>query len=383
MPFPITYLLDQFAPSETFIRRELEQLRRRKWNVFERYLKGDTDTLNFSLASCPKNYRWRFFKAASARILKELPAAPRSACRIIRRLPQAAHLVKQTLDSDSRLIHAQFAGMTADLASIAAQTLERPWTCSVHAHDVFTESPRALYRRLGTAACVVACSQQAADTVLTAGLPRENVYVSHHGLPLHDYPLEKSQPDGALFCACRLEEKKGLDTLLQACHLLVNRGLHFTCAIAGEGPCKDNLRALCSKLGLEHTVFLIGWQSQEETRSRIRHASVLVLPSRRMKNGDRDGIANILIEAMALGTTVVTTTASAASEVITDNVNGLLVPPDDPAALAHALNQALASRELRLRLAKAARLTVEESFDGSTNICQLEAFFKQAAGLPA
>ena len=383
MPFPVTYLLDQFAPSETFIRRELEQLRRRNWPVFERHLKGDADVLKFSLASCPDEFRWRFFKAACARVLKELPVAPTSACRIIRRLPQAAHLIKKTLDSDSRLIHAQFAGITADLASIAAQTLKLPWTCAVHAHDVFTESPRALYRRLGTAAGVVACSQQAADTVLTAGLPREKVSVSHHGLPLNDFSLDTIQPDEALFCACRLEEKKGLDTLLQACHLLLNRGMHFTCVIAGDGPCKDNLKALCAKLGLEHTVFFMGWQSQEETRSRIMDASVLVLPSRRLRNGDRDGIANILIEAMALGTTVVTTTASAASEVITDNVNGLLVPPDDPTALANTLGQALASKELRLRLAKAARLTVDESFDGSKNICQLELFFKQAAGLPA
>lgn len=383
MPFPVTYLLDQLAPSETFIQRELEQLRRRNWPVFTRLLKDGAEQLKFSWPSCPASYRWRFFKAASARILEELPHAPATALRIVRRLPQVAHLIKKTADSDSRLIHAQFAGITADLASIAARALGRPWTCAVHAHDVFTASPKALFRRLRTAAGIVACSRQAADAVLAAGIGPDKVAVIHHGLPLNDFAFDTIQPDETLFTACRLEHKKGLDTLLQACGLLLKRGLRFTCVIAGTGPDLDALKELQGKLGLAQTVFFVGWQSQEETRSRMMDASVLVLPSRRARNGDRDGIANILIEAMALGTPVVTTTAGAAGEVITDHLNGLLVPPDDPAALADALAQALTSKELLIRLAKAARLTVEEHFDGSKNIHRLEDFFTRAAGQTA
>ena len=383
MPFPVTYLLDQFAPSETFILRELEQLRRRNWPIFTRLLKGGVDPLKFSWVSCPERFRWHFFKAASARVLEELPHAPVTAFRIFKRLPQVAHLIKKTADSDSRLIHAQFAGITADLASIAARAMGRPWTCAVHAHDVFTPSPKALFRRLRTAAGIVACSQQAADAVLAAGIGPEKVVVIHHGLPLNDFSFDTIQPDEAIFTACRLEHKKGLDTLLQACDLLLKRGLRFTCVIAGTGPDLDALKDLHKKLGLAQTVFFTGWQSQDETRSRMMDASVLVLPSRRTRNGDRDGIANILIESMALGTPVITTTASAASEVITDHLNGLLVPPDDPAVLADVLAQALTSKELLIRLAKAARLTVEEHFDGSKNVHQLEAFFTQATEQPA
>lgn len=379
MPFPATYLLDRLAPSETFIQRELDQLRRRNWPVSLWLLNGESGALKFSLAACPRRLRWRFFKAACARVLEELLRSPLAAGRMLKRLPQAAHLVKKAADSDSRLIHAHFAGITADLASIAARTLGLPWTCGVHAHDIFTCRPAPLRRRLRTAAGIVACSRLAADTVIAAGLRPEKVAVVHHGLPLNDFPFDRIQPDELLFTASRLEPKKGLDTLVRACALLARRGLRFTCVIAGTGPSERALKRLCKQLGLEQTVYFIGWQSQEETRSRLMDASALVLPSRRTRDGDRDGIANILVEAMAIGTPVVTTTAGAAAELITHNVNGLLVPPDDPDALADALAAALTTKELLVRLSKAARLTVEEHFDGSKNILLLEAFLTQAA----
>jgi glycosyltransferase involved in cell wall biosynthesis len=378
MPFPITYLLDQLSPSETFIRRELDQLRRRNWPIFTRLLKGGTSPLKFSLASCPDGLRWRFFKTASARVIAELPRSPATALHILKRLPQAAHLISKAPEGDTLLIHAHFAGITADLAAIAAHTLGLPWTCSVHAYDVFTSPPKLLYRRLRTAAGITACSQQAADAVIAAGLPNDKVSVIHHGVSLNEFPFDPIQPDGVFFLAGRLEPKKGVDTLLRACALVVNRGLRFTCVIAGTGSSLEDLKQLSSRLGLEQTVVFVGWQSQEETRSRIMDATVLVLPSRRLRDGDRDGIANILVEALALGTPVITTTASAASEVIVDAVNGLLVPPDDPAQLADALALALSKKDMLLRLSKAGRKTAEETFDSSKNIEQLEAFFKRA-----
>ncbi|MDR2849402.1 MAG: glycosyltransferase [Verrucomicrobiota bacterium] len=379
MPFPVTYLLDQLAPSETFVRRELDQLRRRGWPVYTRLLKGGVSPLPFALRSCPDGCRWRFFRAACARVSEEFPRAPGAAGRLLRRLPQAAHLANLFVASESRLLHAHFAGVTADLAAVVSATTGLPWTCSVHAHDVFTPPPAQLYRRLRTAAGVAACSQQAADAVTAAGIAPEKVSVIHHGLPLNDFTFDTIQPDGTIFTACRLEPKKGLDTLLQACSLLVQRGVVFTCVIAGEGPLRDALSALTAKLGLTHTVYFEGWMSQEETRSRMMDASVLALPSRRMKNGDRDGIANILLEAMALGTPVVTTAAGAAAEIIADHRNGLLVPPDDPAALADALAEALASKALLIQLARAARQTIAEQFDASSTIQQLEAFFCRCA----
>jgi glycosyltransferase involved in cell wall biosynthesis len=378
MPFPVTYLLDHIAPSETFIRRELDLLRRHNWPVFTRLLNGGVNPLKHALHSCPDGFGWAFCRAAAARGGEELAREPRTAGSILKHLPQTAYLLKKIQETDSRLIHAHFAGITADLASIAARTLGLPWTCAVHAHDVFTGSPQALLRRLRTAAGVVACSQMAADAVLAAGLPKEKVHVVRHGLPLNDYPFDRIQPDGALFTACRLDPKKGVDTLIEACALLLKRGVRFTCVIAGKGPLQADLEKQVAALGLEQTVYFTGWLSQEETRTRLMDATVLVLPSRRMKDGDRDGIANIVVEAMALGTPVITTTAGAAGEIITHDVNGLLAPSDQPDALADLIERALSSKELVQRLAKEARVTAETLFDGSKNIGALEQFFTQA-----
>lgn len=378
MSFPVTYLLDQMAPSETFIRRELEQLRRRNWPIFTRLLKGGIGPLRYSLLSCPEGFRWRFFKASCARISEELFRAPLVAFRILKHLPQSACLAKKVVDTESQLIHAHFAGITADLAAIAAHTLGLPWTCSVHAHDVFTTEPQTLFRRLRTANGITGCSQLAVQAVIDCGIPAGNVTLIHHGLPLNDFSFDTIQPDGVIFTAGRLERKKGNDTLIRACEILQKRNVNFTCVIAGSGSLFKKLKRLTEKLDLKKAVVFIGWQSQEETRSYLMDASVMALPSRRTRDGDSDGIPNILVEALALGTPVVTTTASAAGEVLVNAVSGLLVPPDDPEQLATALAQALGSKELRIRMAKEGRQAAEKFFDGSKNIQQLEAFFEKA-----
>ena len=378
MPFPVTYLLDHFAPSETFIQREIDQLRRRGWPIHARQLKGGAHPLKFSPAACPHGFHRRFLKAACSRVFEELPREPGAACRIIRRLPQAALLLSLLTDTDSRLLHAHFAGIAADLASIVAKAAGIPWTCSVHAHDVFTAQPALLRRRLRTAAGIAACSQQAADTVIAAGIAPEKVAVIHHGIPLNDFIYDTIQPDDTIFAAGRLESKKGFDTLVDACALLVQRGKAFTCFIAGTGTLMDALKQQITQLDLEETVYLIDWQSQEEIQSHMMDATVFVLPSRRDRNGDRDGIANVLLEAMALGTPVISTAAGAAAEVIDDHRNGLLVPPDNPAALADALAEVLASKDLSHRFTKAARQTVETRFDASKTICEFEAFLNRA-----
>jgi glycosyltransferase involved in cell wall biosynthesis len=383
MSFPVTYLLDHLAPSETFIRRELEQLRRRSWPVFTRLLNGGVDPLRYALASCPEGFRWRFAKAAYARISEEFFRAPLTALRMIKHLPQAAYLAKKVVDSDSRLIHSHFAGITADLAAIVSRALGVPWTCSVHAHDVFTTSSPALRRRLRTASRVTACSRRAVGIVAESGYPAEKIDLIHHGLPINEFAFDTIQTDEVIFTAARLEAKKGIDTLIRACAQLRDRNVRFTCVIAGAGPLLGSLKKLVARLELEKSIVFIGWQSQEETRSHLMDASVLALPSRRTRLGDSDGIPNILVEALALGTPIITTTASSANEIILDTVNGLLVPPDDPARLADALATALASKELRIRMAKAGRLTAEQYFDGSKNIQQLEAFFASAVGSTA
>lgn len=374
--FPILYMLDRPAKSETFIQREIEQLHRKNWPVHVCFLQGGTNPLKFSFFACPSGYRTRLLKVALKRVCLEFIHHPLDALRLLRRIPQAGSMVQELLEYNGELIHAHFAGMTALLASVVAEAMNIPWTCSVHAKDVFTVSRENLFRRIGSAAGICACSELAAQAVRDAGVPEEKVVMIHHGLHMNDYSYDTIQPDGIIFTACRLEPKKGLDVLLKACALIKEEGLTFSCIIAGSGPMSESLKKTRIRLGLMDTVDLIGWQSQEETRSLLMDSTVLALPSRVMPNGDRDGIANILLEAMAIGTPVVTTTAGAATEVIENGVNGWIVPPDDPVALAAALRHTLEARRECITVASNARRTIEQNFDEYKNIRQLERFFQ-------
>jgi len=378
MQFAVTYLMDQLAPSETFIRRELEQLRRRNWPIYTRLLKGGRNPLHFALLSCPDGFRMRFAKAAIIRISEELFRSPVVALRIIKRLPQTAYLIKTMVDTDTRLIHSQFSGITADMAAIAAGTLGINWTCSVHANDIYCVPANVTRRRLRSAAGIAACSQHVADATSATGIPADRIQLIHHGLPLNDFRINTIQVDEFIFTACRLTEKKGIDTLLKAYAILRDRGIKIPCIIAGTGPDLVKLKKLCMQLELGDRVFFKGWQSQEETCSHIKNAILTVLPSRCTKTGDRDGIANILVEALALGSPVITTTASAAPEVIQNEQNGLLVEPDNHLALADAIEKTIKSKPLRSRLIKEGRKTAEAVFDGAENIHKMENLFKSA-----
>jgi len=352
-------LLDHDAPSETFIRREIELLRQRGWELHVRYLTHGADTLR---PLCP------FRLLGLSRIAKMFRHSPLDALRILKRLPQAAALAQDLTETKSRLVWAQFAGITADIVGIAAATLKLPWICSVHAHDVFTPSPKVLAFRLRDARRIIACSQAAADA---SGIARERVEVIHHGIQVaHGVPAVPNT--NVIFSAGRLESKKGFDVLLRACALLHARNIPFVCRIAGKGRLDSELRRLAEDLHIEEHVTFLDWLSPEQVFDEIRRARVVALASRRLPNGDRDGIANIVLEALAAGTPVVTTTAGAAGEVIEDGVNGRLVPPDNPEALAHALAEVLAGPDVCQRFAGAGRRVIEARFDPVLNIGELE-----------
>jgi glycosyltransferase involved in cell wall biosynthesis len=107
-------------------------------------------------------------------------------------------------------------------------------------------------------------------------------------------------------------------------------------------------------------------------------AGVFCLPCRVLENGDRDGIPNVIMEAMACGLPVITTAVSGIPEIIKDGINGRLIPPDDPVALADALLRLDRDPRLAESLSLEARATVREQFDGERFAAQLAELFREA-----
>jgi glycosyltransferase involved in cell wall biosynthesis len=176
--------------------------------------------------------------------------------------------------------------------------------------------------------------------------------------------------------------KKGHDVLVRALGLLHDRGVEVEAVIAGEPDVEDApVRTLIDELGLAGHVRVVGTLSQAEILAAYRRADVFALACRITPDGDRDGIPNVMVEAMAAGLPVVSTAVSGIPELVVDGHNGLLVPPDDAEALADALARISKDPELVATLAANARATVAERFDGDV-LAQRMATLLGVAGAP-
>jgi glycosyltransferase involved in cell wall biosynthesis len=153
------------------------------------------------------------------------------------------------------------------------------------------------------------------------------------------------------------------------------------CVIIGDGPQRAFLEQLASELGVRERIEFTGALPQQKAVERYAEADVFVLASTIFQRaGRQDVIPNVLVEAMAMGLPVVSTTLPGIRELIDDGVQGRLVPPDDPQTLATVLDELLDDLPQRRRLGEEGRRRVEERFDRAKNILQLAELFAARAG---
>lgn len=364
MPLHIVTVVDTFpCLSETFIAREVEELTRQGAIVEVAALRGNAP---YRLPSRPVG-------ALRRGIVRTLARNPLRSLSLWRRAGQAAALAERARATPGTVLLAQFAWTPADVVRMASAWSGAPFAVRVHAWDVFAQRPGALRQRLDSAAAVLPCHAAAGESVRACGYPSERIKVVHHGLPLGQPEWDWAPPSPAsrIVGIGRLVPKKGIGVLLDACALLARDAVPFSVEWIGGGPEEVRLKRYARALGLADRFRFAGPLSPGETLARLRGAGLLALPSLRMPDGDRDGIANVLLEAMAVGVPVVSTTAGSAGEVVRNGLNGWLVPPGDAAALANALRQGLDPATDRLAVSRAARATLERDFDLARNAAEL------------
>ncbi len=271
-------------------------------------------------------------------------------------------------------LHAHFIARPAELARHTAALCEVPYSISAHAKDIYLSDPAALRRRMRSARFTVTCTEFNART-LRGIAPDAEVHRMYHGVdagvfhPSHRLALrDRPQLVPLILSVGRLRAKKGLDTLVEACRALHARGVTFRCEIVGYGEEHARLSALIDGCGLHDRVHLTGKLARDAVLARYARAAVYVQPSRVAADGDRDGIPNVLLEAMATGVPVVATRVSGIPELVQHRRNGLLVEPDDPAALADAVQQLLEQPALAATLTEAGRTSVTAHFDNDRNL---------------
>ncbi len=262
-----------------------------------------------------------------------------------------------------RHLHAHYATEPLRVARLAAKLGGLDFSFAAHAKDLYTAPRRRLARRLRQARFAVACHRHGAATLRELAGPehRHKVVLVPHGIDgeLFRPRTAEREPDLVLAVG-RLTGKKGFDVLIRACGRLAAVGRPFRCEIRGEGKLRPRLQALVDRLGLDGRVRIRRFLSQEELPALYARAAVVALPCRELPDGNRDGVPNVVLEAMACGAPVVASRVAGLPEVVRHGVNGLLVPPDDPLALAAALDDVLSRPERAAELGREAAASVSE-----------------------
>jgi glycosyltransferase involved in cell wall biosynthesis len=348
-----------------------------------------------ALRSVAKQRPMSVARAASAavsqavRARRSFFAAPRKL--YLKEFLQAVWIARLILGAgDVRHIHAHFCHGATTVAWFVSIITGLPFSFTAHAKDIYCDSlnPAGLLRRKMRAARFVVTCTDANREHLFKVEPNANVRCIYHGLNAEFTDLlgdatDHTENNGRLRAlgVGRLVPKKGFDVLVEACAILKRRGFHFETAIVGEhGEHEAELRRQIDAHGLKNHVRLIGPMEQSRLYTEYQRADVFCLPCRVLDNGDRDGLPNVLMEAMACGLPVVTTPVSGIPEIIKDGQNGTLVPPDDAEALANAIQRISSDRMLARNLGRAGRLTVLERFDGDKTAMELAALFAAATG---
>ena len=276
-------------------------------------------------------------------------------------------------------LHAHFAHDPALVALLVRRLTGLPYSFTAHARDLVQIPPSSLAARAAEATALVTCCQVNADYIaatLPARLP--SVRVIHHGVELDLFkprPRPTVVADVQIVTVGRLVEKKGFPDLLRALGRLKASGRRITCRVYGDGPLLRPLAELRDSLGLADAVHFLGERSRETIIQALHSSDVFVLTPTVTEDGDRDGIPNALVEAMACGLPVVSTSAGGIPELVTHGENGFLTAPGDVASIENHIATLLDSPKLRQQMGVAARRTVESGYDVNMAAERLQRIF--------
>ncbi|HSL45269.1 MAG TPA: glycosyltransferase [Anaerolineales bacterium] len=269
-------------------------------------------------------------------------------------------------------IHAHFVDRASSVALVASRLLNVPYSVTAHANDIYVK-PVLLDLKLSNASFVSTCTGYNHQHLQQTFKLNGKLHCFYHGLELEAYqPQAAVSSEVPLITSVgQLKEKKGFTYLLQACQILKARGYAFRCQIVGEGPLRDALEQQIRDFSLEKHVTLCGAIPHDSVIQKLRISTMFVLPCVTSSDGDRDGIPNAILEAMAMQLPVVSTAHSGIPEVISDGVNGFLVPSADATALAEKMAELLDRPTLRQRMGEHGRQMVSEKFDVTNNAHRL------------
>jgi glycosyltransferase involved in cell wall biosynthesis len=392
--------------SEAFIAQEIAALERRGLDILIVSLRQPTDDRAHPVhreIRAPVNYLPEYLLREPRRVLRawwavrKLPTYADARARWLRdlrrdptpnrmrRFGQALVLAAE-LPADVGRLHAHFLHTPASVARYAAMLRALPWSGSAHAKDIWTTPEWEKREKLAHCDWLVTCTRTNREH-LAALAPPGRVELVYHGVDLARFPsyrIVRGAADGSdahhpvtILSVARLVEKKGTAVLLDALARLP-ASLHWRLVHIGGGPLKRQLQAQARRLGIAQRIVWRGALAQDELLAEYRKADLFALACRIARDGDRDGLPNVLAEAQSQGLACVATRVSAIPELIREDT-GVLVNEADTVAFTAALEALIRSPARRRALGDAAQARVRAEFALAANFERLAVKFGLAA----
>jgi len=360
---PVHYLYEDIQP------RTLRDVLNENIDVARRHFKGYVRSL--------------LYIAANKRIDQGYTASTRWDCFL-----QAVHLLYLLVLKERRTgkkidhLHAHFAHDPALIAYLVNCMTGISFSFTAHARDLYQVPEKVLTDRIRQASAVITCCRANLEYLNQIAPSQQSKFsLVYHGVNLKDFqpvsdPSASPVPKYPLILSVgRLVEKKGFQDLLQALLIVKESGEPFQCDIYGDGPLCQPLKDWIEEHGLADEVSLMGDCTQQELISIYQNATLFVLTPVQTEDGDRDGIPNVLLEAMAVGLAVITTAVAGIPELVENNRNGLLYQPHDVEGISSGIIELLRNADKRGQLGAAASKKVTEKFDITQAAMRLKTLF--------
>jgi colanic acid/amylovoran biosynthesis glycosyltransferase len=290
----------------------------------------------------------------------------------------AAPLAQRMRGDQITFINSHFVDAAASFALLTARLLGLQYGITAHAYDIFTPQC-AMAEKVSNARFALTCTrfnQQILAKIFFQG-ERNKCRFFYHGIDTVRFEriaLPKNIiPE--ILAVGQLRPKKGFPVLIAACARLREQQINFRCRIVGDGLLRQELADLIRALDLEQHVQLVGAVQAVEIKAFYDHADLFVLPCVVEADGDRDGIPNVIAEAMAMELPVVSTDISGIPELVLHEETGILIPQNDVEALTAAMLRLLKDERLRRHFGQAGRRRVKEIFDSQKCLEELHAFY--------
>jgi len=365
----ILYIVGEYpSATETFVQREIEGLRERGMTIDVCSLAGlgPAEFLDAPFRAPRQLYGllYRHSRGLSSCTWRRRIGSVLKAMTIAHRHPRVDHL------------HAHFLGAPALTAYYLSCVLQIPYSLTAHAHDIYAETTPSMV--LTNATFRTTCTESNVQ-FLAEKEPSAAFTLVRHGIDARCFAGVRTPAPGLcrLLAIGRHVEKKGFRYLVDACAFLQSCGFSFHCKIIGEGPLLEQCRHRALAIGLEGTIQFCRFVPHDELRKAYLNSDILVVPSVLAADGDRDGVPNVILEAMAACLPVVATNAGAISEVIDHRRTGIMLPQMDANAIANAVVELWSDSTLRDMLVATAFHRIRSEFDQEPWLSILRQSFDQ------